>query len=31
MGRLSAAGLPPEPLSFMLTNVMIQSQPRKRA
>jgi hypothetical protein len=31
MGRLSAAGLPPEPLSVMLTNVRIQSQPRERA
>ncbi len=31
MGRLSAAGLPPEPLSVMLTNVRIQSQSRQRA
>ncbi len=31
MGRLSAAGFAPEPLSVMLTNVRIQSQPRERA
>ncbi len=31
MGRLSAAGLPPEPLSVLLTNARIQSQPRERA